>query len=243
MNISSIGQNAAAVATPQGASSTQPARPLAAEREGRGEESQSVHHSHHGGGGRMHHALTSARQSLGLTLPATESADMKGGDDKQGSDRVAAGNGEQRRAAPSSVQQDMRRFMHALFQAVKAQAPSGPPDAAVNLPSVQVGEGRPLEMRDKFAAALSSLISQVGAGKAPAELQAAFIQLEDDLQPSKATGSTMMPTSSTTPNASAYMPANRPANTLLACPPPHRRPRPQGQLRASASQPSACNWC
>ena len=132
--------------------------------------------------------------------------------------RATASNGEQRRAAPSSVQQDMRRFMHALFQAVKAQAPSGPPDAAVNLPGVQAGEGRPLEMRDKFAAALSSLISQVGAGKAPAELQAAFIQLADDLQPSKATGSTMMPTSSTMPNASAYMSANSPANTPAGTP-------------------------
>ena len=79
-------------------------------------------------------------------MPAAESADMKGGDDKQGSTRAAASN----------VEQDMRRFMQTLFQAVKAQAPSGPPDAAVNLPSVQAGEGRPLERRDKFAAALSS---------------------------------------------------------------------------------------
>jgi hypothetical protein len=84
MNVSSIGQNttATAVASPQSAPSAQAVRPVHSEHEGHGEGSQKAHH-HHGGGGRVHHALASALQSLGLTLPAGESSVMRNGDDKK----------------------------------------------------------------------------------------------------------------------------------------------------------------
>jgi hypothetical protein len=204
MNISSIGQNttATAVSSPQSAPSTQPARRVHSEHEGHGDGPRKADH-HHGGGGRMHHALASALQSLGLTLPAMESSDKKADADKQVSASAAASNGEQ----------DMRQFMHALFQAVKGQAPASSPGAATNPvgnpPSVKAAEGERHDMRDKFAAGLASLISQVAAGKAPAELQAAFTKLAADLQPASAAGSTAA--ASTSANTSLPTPAPTPA--------------------------------
>jgi hypothetical protein len=219
MNISSIGQNttATAVASPQSTPSAQAVRPVHSEHEGHGDSPQKAHH-HHGGGGRMHHALASALQSLGLTLPAGESSDMKNGDDK----KIGASVDKQGSAstAASNVEQDMRQFMHALFQAVKGQAASNSPDVAANsganptaTPSVKTGEGERHDMRDKFATGLANLISQVAAGKAPAELQAAFTKLAADLQPTKAAGSAAPAPTSANTSAPTPMPTPTPTPT------------------------------
>jgi len=74
----------------------------------------------------------------------------------------------------------MQQFMHSLFEAVKGEASSSA--------STANGGGDP---QSTFAAGLSSLISQVSAGSAPSDLQAAFSKLSSDLQASgAATGST-----------------------------------------------------
>ena len=131
-----------------------------------GEGSGHVHKSH--GGGHMHHALTQALQSLGLSVPQDVSkattASQASGSTESGDSTSAAGK----------VKQDMRQFMHALFQAVKGESTSDTSTAG----------STSSDPKTNFAAGLSTLISQVSGGSAPSDLQSAFSKLTSDLQPS-----------------------------------------------------------
>ncbi|HVO08409.1 MAG TPA: hypothetical protein VMT83_16570 [Burkholderiaceae bacterium] len=126
-----------------------------------------VHHGHHRGGG-MGHALTQALQDLGLSVPSngtsSSASSSGGGNDHDADDGSVA-----------TVRHDMRQFMHALFDAVRSQAPSGTTDASSS--ATGDAQGKP-----DFSSALSAVITQVGNGSAPSSLQSAFDQLVADLQ-------------------------------------------------------------
>lgn len=147
------------------------------------------HRAH--GGGHMRQAVTQALQSLGLSLPSTGAtgATSSASSDASSSDSSST-------LATSSVQ-DMRQFMHSLFEAVKGEASSSA--------STATGGGDP---QSTFASGLSSLISQVSAGSAPTDLQASFAKLASDLQASGATAnSTDAPSSSTSSTVQATLQA------------------------------------
>jgi hypothetical protein len=127
-------------------------------------------HRSHGGGGHMRQALTQALQSLGLNMPqgpstATSTSQTAGPTDSDGDSDGST-------SATGSVKQDMRQFMHALFQAVKGETTSGTSTTGTNSTDPKAG----------FSAGLSALISQVSSGSAPSDLQGAFTKLVSDLQ-------------------------------------------------------------
>jgi hypothetical protein len=68
----------------------------------------------------------------------------------------------------------MQKFMQALFQAIKSDSPAAAGAAAAT--------GSTTNPQSNFASGLSALISQVGNGSAPTDLQNAFTQLSSDLQ-------------------------------------------------------------
>ena len=127
------------------------------------------HRAH--GGGHMRQAVTQALQSLGLSMPSTNSTSATSSTSSDGSSSDSSST-----SATSGVQQDMRQFMHSLFEAVK--------DGSSSSASTATAGSDP---QSTFASGLSSLISQVSAGSAPADLQASFSKLASDLQASGAT--------------------------------------------------------
>jgi hypothetical protein len=131
-----------------------------------------VHGSHRGGAGPMQQALTQALQSLGLSMlqGATGPASNQQGSAPTDSDTGSDGS----KSAASSVKQDLRHFMHALFQAIKGETTAGSGSTASD----------PSAAKTSFADGLSALISQVGNGSTPSDLQTAFSKLASDLQPS-----------------------------------------------------------
>ncbi|MBV9892119.1 MAG: hypothetical protein JO090_14690 [Rhizobacter sp.] len=128
------------------------------------------HHAH--GGGHMRQAVQQALQSLGLTMPDANATTTASSSAATASDASPA-------SSDSRVRQDMHQFMHSLFEAVKSES-------ATSASSTSSGGTDP---QSNFASGLSSLISQVGAGSAPSDLQAAFSQLASDLQTAGATSS------------------------------------------------------
>ena len=127
------------------------------------------HVHHHHGGGQMKQALAQALQSLGLaadagTLPAKAPAQNGAATDPDGDGDVHSA---------SNLKQDMRQFMHALFQAVQGNA------ATSN--SSNQGQSAS-DNKASFATGLSAVISQVSAGNAPTGLQNAFSKLVTDLK-------------------------------------------------------------
>jgi hypothetical protein len=138
------------------------------------------------GGGHMRQAVMQALQSLGLTPPAgTSAAGASGAASTSTSSGSSSSDSTSSTSGTSTVQQDMQQFMHALFEAVKSESASGS--------SASSSSGDP---QSSFATGLSSLISQVSSGSAPAGLQGAFSKLESDLQASGAATSSTDPSSS-----------------------------------------------
>lgn len=134
-------------------------------------------HARHGhGGGHMLSAVSQALQSLGLTLPTGAPAATSSNSSPAG---PSVGTGS---SSSSQVKNDLRQFMHQLFEAVKAGGAASQPSDASGAPSsgdAQAG----------FAAGLSALITQVSGGTAPAALQGAFAQLSSDLAPAAVSSS------------------------------------------------------
>ena len=136
-----------------------------------------VHKGHRGGV--MGQALMHALQSMGLSVPqqgASPNTQSSSGA-QSGTDRDGDHDGT---GAADGGKGDLRSFMHALFQAVKAEKTS-----SNTTPSTTTAGSKA-----DFAGSLSALISQVSNGSAPSNLQAAFDKLATDLQPAVATGST-----------------------------------------------------
>jgi hypothetical protein len=145
----------------------------ASDPDGDGDGGGRVHHHSHRGGGQMHQALTQALQSLGLSMPQGTTGAGASSQTSASSDSDGNSNGSS--SATSSVKQDMRQFMHALFQAVKSESAPGASNGS-----------DPTSTKTSFADGLSALISQVGNGTAPSDLQTAFTKLAADLQPAAA---------------------------------------------------------
>lgn len=150
-------------------------------------------HRAHRGGGHMQQAMAQAFQSLGLSLPQNDSTKPSAAgatDSDADSDGSTSG--------VSNVRQDMHQFTHALFQAVKADSSSAAPTSTQNTSGN--GQAGPSDGQNGFAAGLSSLISQVASGNAPAALQDAFTKLTSDLQ--SGGGTTSSSTTSASGNSS-----------------------------------------
>ncbi len=164
--------------------------------DGDGDGGQTVHRSggHRHGQGSMQNALMQALQSLGLSAPAdttgTSSATGSSSTSQNGGATDSDGDSDGTTSAASSTKSDVRKFMHALFQAVKGESAS-----AGNAPST--GSAGTTDPKANFASGLAALISQVSNGQAPADLQNAFAKVVTDLQGS---GGTSTSGSSATPN-------------------------------------------
>jgi len=185
MNIGSTSNYLSSLSSAQGVAPQRP--PAGMDPDGDGDGSAHAGKAHRGGGGQIHQALMQALQSLGLSAPQAGSAST--GQQPASSD--SDGDSDSSRSSTGSVKQDMRQFMHALFQAVKSESASGAAASATDS----------TDPKASFGAGLSALISQVSNGSAPSGLQSAFTKLAADLQPTSATsaaGSTGATAASTT---------------------------------------------
>jgi hypothetical protein len=173
MSIASVSSTTTAAAT----SSLQTVLPTGNPvQEGDDAGTRPVRHGHHGGG-HMASAIAQALQSLGLAPPdggATAAGSTSSSSTDSTDATTASGAGK--------VKDDLRQFMHQLFEAVKAEgsAPAGAGSGATSSSG---------DSQSGFAAGLSALISQVSGGTAPAALQSAFSQLASDLSPAAASAS------------------------------------------------------
>lgn len=82
-----------------------------------------------------------------------------------------------------TLRSDLQDFMHELFQAVRGayQASTGS-EAGNDVQPADATASVPAQPGARLAIGLSALVSQVGAGQAPAGLQGAFDQLMNDLK-------------------------------------------------------------
>ena len=167
MNISSTSNSISSC----GALPAMQSQPVTGATDSDGDGTSRPHHAHGGGHGHMGQAVAQALQSLGLSMP---NAGATNATPSTSSDTGSSDSSSQ--SATSQVRHDMQQFMHSLFEAVKGEASSSA--------STSTGSG---DAQSTFAAGLSSLISQVSAGSAPSDLQAAFSKLASDLQGSGAT--------------------------------------------------------
>jgi hypothetical protein len=170
MNISGISSSVSTAASLQGAQAVPVGK--TSDPDGDGDGGDGRVRKSHGGGGHVHQALMQALQSLGLTVPQSSAATASSGPTTGGGTAATTGAS----PAAGNVKDDLRQFMHALFQAVKGEA-------STNAAGTASGSGDP---KSSFAAGLSALISQVSNGSAPAGLQDAFSKLASDLQESPA---------------------------------------------------------
>ena len=148
-----------ATATAATVTSSSTATPVASTTDTQATPTPAAHaenHRAHGGHGHLRQALGDALSDLGLELPTGRD---KGDHDDDG--RAASATGQTRH--------DLARFMHALFQAVKAE------------PAAATPAGTGADPKRGFAAGLSALIGEAGNGTAPTSLRQAFDKLMSDL--------------------------------------------------------------
>jgi hypothetical protein len=140
----------------------------------------------------MASAISQALQSLGLTPPA-------GGTTAAGSTSSSSADSTEATATSGAgkVKDDLRQFMHQLFEAVKAEGAASP--GAGSAAASSSGDSQ-----TGFASGLSALISQVSGGTAPAALLSAFSQLASDLSPPTAAASGAA-TDSSQPTLQAFL--------------------------------------
>jgi hypothetical protein len=156
--------NSAPVAPAKGVPKVQVRPNSALERDGDGDDKVQKAGSKSGG---MSQALAQALQSVGL-ISAPPAANAK----KAASTNSTAKVDKATTSANStgSVKDDVRNFMHALFQAVKSEGATS--DAGSSSAST--------DPKANLSSGLSALISKVSSGAAPASLQAAFDKLALD---------------------------------------------------------------
>ena len=138
-----------------------------------------------GQGGQIQQAIVQAFQSLGLNMPSQVNS-ASASNASSGSTN-SDGNTEGSAADTTSLQNDMRQFMHTLFQALKGESGTDSSGTASSGGSQSGGHSGPRKAH--FAADLSKLISQTGNGNAPSDLQSAFAKLMQDMQATNAAGS------------------------------------------------------
>lgn len=178
MNISNISSfnHVASVALTQGVRSS--ARVAgASDAVGDGDNKETHVSKSRGVGIQMHHAVVQAFQSLGLSVPQQSSSKTatSGAMPTNQTTGATADDGDSggSRSVTGSAKKELRQFMHVLFHAVKGEGASDTP-----------GSGPiPTNSKKDFASGLSTLISQVGSGSTPEDLQSAFDRVAADLQP------------------------------------------------------------
>jgi hypothetical protein len=166
-----------------------------ADSDGDGDGGQNVRKSGGHGHGQMQNALMQALQILGLAAPtspaapsSTSSTTGTSGTTQSSSATDSDGDSDGSTSAVDSTKSDIRKFMHALFQAVKGESSSG------SNPSTNTSGAT--DPKANFASGLSALISQVSNGQAPSDLQSAFAQVMTDLQGSGSTSTSSTGTTS-----------------------------------------------
>ena len=135
---------------------------------------------HRGGGGQIGQALSEALQGLGVT---PQMMGAQGGGAAKGNDGDADDGGASSTSG-TSVQQDVRNFMHQLFEALKSQSGTSAAAGASSKSQAADSSAASKGQRPNFSADLSSLISQVSSGNVPSGLAGAFNKLASDLQAS-----------------------------------------------------------
>ena len=141
MNISSL--SASGVAPPTAASATSAVSSTGTDAVSDSSGSASHHHHvHRGGGGHLRNAVSEALQSADPDAAANSAANP----------------------------QDAAAFMHALFEAAKAESPA-------------TGSGASSDPKAGLASGLSALITDVGNGSAPAGLQDAYAKIAPGAAP------------------------------------------------------------
>jgi hypothetical protein len=160
---------------------TQASQVSGSDPDGDGDGGQHVkrHGGHGHGHGQMQNMLMQALQSLGLGGATSTTAggsnatatNQSSGTDSDG-DNDGSGS-----SSTGNIKSDVRKLMHALFQAVKGES-----TAASTASSASTASGSVTDPKSNFAAGLSALISQVSNGQAPTDLQNAFTQVVNDLQ-------------------------------------------------------------
>ncbi|MBV8503897.1 MAG: hypothetical protein JO006_19525 [Paucibacter sp.] len=152
------------------------------------------HHHHHGGGG-MGQALMQTMQQLGLTPPAQPTTDSSSTTNKSD----ASTSPDASTSATGNLRSDLGAFMAQLFQTLQADASSSGSSSSGDASNSTPG--------GRFAAALSSLTSEVANGSAPAGLQSAYAQLMSDFQANGASsnGSTSSSAASSSPTLQTFL--------------------------------------
>lgn len=185
--MSSIGSISSAIyvsssSQTQGTQGVQGASDPDGDGDGGGQRVKGSGHHGHGkgrGAGPMQDVLMQALQSLGLDTAQAASASASAqsgassGTTSQTSGTDSDGDSDGSTSAAGNVKSDIRQFMHALFQAVKAEKPNSGSAGSANANS---------DPKSNFAAGLATLISQVSSGTAPAELQSAFSKVVADFK-------------------------------------------------------------
>ncbi|HTP71176.1 MAG TPA: hypothetical protein VML58_03075 [Burkholderiaceae bacterium] len=185
--------------TPSTALQVQPAATATSNACGDGDGNRVHHHGHHRGG--MGGALMQALKGLGLT--AADGSAQTASSDHDGDDAGSAAG-----TAHASIKGDIRSFMHALFQAVRSESSGASDGSTAAVGAATTGAGAGSDPQAGFASGLSALITQVGNGSAPSDLQSAFDKLASDLQAVKGAA----PASSAAGTADA---SSAPSATLL----------------------------
>ena len=175
----------------QGAQTSQVTSSTDSDGDGDGSGNQ-VRRGH--GGGQMQQALMQALQSLGLSVPEQPSGSSATTQPAYSS-TDSDGDSDSSTSAPSGIKGDMKKFMQALFQAIKSDSPAVTGGAT--------STGSTTNSQSSFASGLSALISQVGNANAPTDLQNAFTQLSSDLQSANASSTTSSGTNTSTGSGSS----------------------------------------
>jgi hypothetical protein len=126
------------------------------------------------GHGQLQGALLQALQSLGLTptQPTSASTPASSATATTSAGTDSDGDNDGSGSKTGGVKNDVRQFLHALFQAIKGESTAGSSTTSASS----------TDPKANFAAGLSALITQASNGTAPTDLQNAFSTLATDLQ-------------------------------------------------------------
>jgi hypothetical protein len=165
MNVTSLSSSSlCALSSSQGATAAASAR----DPDGDGDDHTHVHRGGHHRGA-VGSAVMAALQSLGLAMPQPPAGAAPG------NASATPSNGQDAGSSVDNVGQDMRKLMHALFDAARSEQDGS------QTPTSGSNAGASATQPSPFASGLSALITQVANGAAPADLQSAFTQLVQDI--------------------------------------------------------------
>ncbi len=169
MNVSSVSINWTLPTSATGAKSAAPCN------DGDGNDGERVQRGSHRPGGAVGEAAMSALQSLGISLPPPPGGPPPDGSSSDSSTDSGSSISSSGASSTGDIGSDVRKLMHALFEAVRSEQSSAGSSSSSASSSNSSGS-----QSASFASGLSTLISQVSSGSAPSDLQSAFDQLVSD---------------------------------------------------------------